>query len=189
MVTFERVEEALGQAPVQPAEAHGVLAGMLCAAGMVEVEAWWAAIGEAESPAEVPEVLRELHAKTLASLTDISGSFELMLPADEMPLEARVQALLDWCQGFLYGYGLAGGRDLARLPADAAEVLRDVHQLAQAQFVLGEDVEEDEQAYCELVEYLRIGVLLVHELLHPKAEPDVKQPRAAWPGLASPTLH
>ncbi|MEO1751781.1 UPF0149 family protein [Thiofaba sp. EF100] len=192
MVEFDRVDEALDDAAVQAAEAHGVLAGMLCAAGAAELGDWWSAIREDESQVKVPEPVRELHAETVASLADVTGTFDLMLPTDEASLEERAEALHDWCQGFLYGYGLAGGRDPVKLLPDAAEVLRDIHQFAQASFDLGEDAEEDEQAYSDLVEYLRVGVLLLHETLHPRPEPatGVKAGAAgAWPQAGSRTLH
>jgi len=202
MVEFDRVDEALDGAAVQAAEAHGVLSGMLCAAGAAELGEWWSNIRGDESQVEVPEPVRELHAETVASLADVTGTFDLMLPQDEASLEERAEALHDWCQGFLYGYGMAGGRDPAKLPHDAAEILRDIHQFAQASFDLGEDAEEDEQAYSELVEYLRVGVLLLHEILHPRldsaaegkatlASGDAAQAEGAihWPHAGSRTLH
>jgi uncharacterized protein YgfB (UPF0149 family) len=137
MVEFDRVDEALDEAAVQAAEAHGVLAGMLCAAGTAELGEWWSAIREDESQVEIPEPVQKLHAETVASLADLTGSFDLMLPADDTSMEERAEALHDWCLGFLYGYGLAGGRDPAKLPADAAEVLRDIHQFARRASTLG----------------------------------------------------
>ncbi|MDM7322315.1 MAG: UPF0149 family protein [Gammaproteobacteria bacterium] len=192
MVEFKRVDEALDDAAVQAAEAHGVLAGMLCAAGAAELGDWWSVICENESQLKVPEPVRELYAETVASLADPTGSFDLMLPTDDSSMEERAKALHDWCQGFLYGYGLAGGREPAKLPADAAEILRDIHHFAQASFDLGEDAEEDEQAYSDLVEYLRVGVLLLHETLHPRPEPAAgtkAKAAVAWPQADFRTLH
>ena len=34
--------------------------------------------------------------------------FELMLPDDDESLEARVEALGTWCQGFVYGLAAGG---------------------------------------------------------------------------------
>ncbi|MGK0674372.1 MAG: UPF0149 family protein [Halothiobacillaceae bacterium] len=192
MVEFERVDEALDDAAVRAAEAHGVLAGMLCAAGGAELGAWWSNIRADESQVEVPEPVRELYTATVASLADVTGLFDLMLPEDDASLDERAEALHDWCRGFLYGYGVAGGLDPRKLPEEAAEVLRDIHQFAQASFDLGEDAEEDEQAYSDLVEYLRVGVLLLHEVLHPRPEPaaDVKAKAAdTWPQAGARTLH
>ncbi|MEF3193418.1 MAG: UPF0149 family protein [Halothiobacillaceae bacterium] len=192
MVEFERVDEALDDAAAQAAEAHGVLTGMLCAAGMVDLADWWSSIRADESQVEPSEPVRELYAETVGSLADVTGVFALMLPDDDASLEERAEALHDWCQGFLYGYGVAGGRAPEKLPEEAAEILRDIHQFAQANFDLGENDEEDEQAYSDLVEYLRVGVLLLHETLHPRPEPaaGAKATAAAtWPQAGSRTLH
>lgn len=172
MVDYDRVEQALDEAAVNAAEAHGVLAGMICAADGVPLSDWWSHIREDDEQVVVPAVLGQVHAETVTSLGEEKGGFDLMLPDDEEDLSDRAEALHAWCQGFLYGYGVAGGRDPAHLSEDAAEVLRDIGQFAQASFDLGEDAEEDELAYSELVEYLRVGVLLLHETLHPREEPE-----------------
>lgn len=171
MVDFDRVEQALDEAAVGAAEAHGVLAGMICASGPVGLSDWWSQIREDDEQTAVPAVLGQVHAETSTSLAEVTGTFDLMLPDDEDDLGDRAEALHLWCSGFLYGYGVAGGRDPAQLPEDAAEVLRDIGQFAQASFDLGDDDEEDELAYSELVEYLRVGVLLLHETLQPRPEP------------------
>jgi len=196
-VDYDRVELALDEAAVGAAEAHGVLAGMICASDGVPLSDWWAQIREDDAQGAVPAILGQVHTETVASLDEERGGFDLMLPDDEEDLVDRAEALHAWCQGFLYGYGVAGGRDPAHLSEDAAEVLRDIAQFAQASFDLGEDAEEDELAYSELVEYLRVGVLLLHEILHPREEPEVrhgpeegKDVGALWsqPG-GSRTLH
>ncbi|TQV62345.1 MAG: UPF0149 family protein [Halothiobacillaceae bacterium] len=172
MVDFDRVEQALDDAAVSAAEAHGVLTGMICASGPVELSDWWSQIREDDEQAAVPALLGQVHAETSTSLAELTGTFDLMLPDDEDDLGDRAEALHLWCNGFLYGYGVAGGKDPSQLPDDAAEVLRDIGQFAQASFDLGDDDEEDELAYSELVEYLRVGVLLLHETLHPRPEPE-----------------
>ena len=180
MVNFDQVEAALRHADMQAAESHGTLVGMMCAAGQVAVDDWWAQVFEAADDAQgVPEradVIETMYAETVNSLLDGVGSFDLMLPDDEDALESRADALHEWCHGFLYGYGVAGGRDVSLLPEEAAEVLRDMAQFAQARFELGEDAEEDELSYSELVEYLRVGVMLLFETLYPRAQP---KPEAA----------
>ena len=173
MVSFDELDMALRNADMQAAEAHGTLVGMLCATGQVDVETWWAQVfepAEGEQGAERPEVVDAMAAETAHSLQGEAGNFDLMLPDDDEALESRTDALHEWCTGFLYGYGVAGGRDVASLPEDAAEVVRDMAQFAQARFELGEDAEEDELSYSELVEYLRVGVMLLFETLYPREE-------------------
>ena len=172
MVSFEQAEAALGQADMQAAEAHGALMGMMCAQGEVAPEIWWAQVYDQEDGAgqSVPDVLRQMVIEAATSLREGAGTFDLMLPEDDVALQARADALHEWCHGFLYGYGVAGGRDEAGLSEEVAEVLRDMAQFAQAAFDLGEDAEEDELSYSELVEYLRVGVMLMYETLYPREQ-------------------
>ena len=46
-----------------------------------------------------------------------------------------------------------------------AEVLRDLTHISQASVETGADAEEEEQAYAEIVEYVRAGVQLIHDEL------------------------
>jgi hypothetical protein len=182
MVNFDQVEAVLIHADMQAAEAHGVLLGMLSAAGKVQAADWWGRVHDAEEAGatlDMPPLLLDVYTKTVDSLFAVTGTFDLLLPDDEEPLEARAEALHEWCYGFLYGYGVAGGRDLSLLPEEAAEVLRDISQFAQARFDLGEDEEEDELSYSELVEYLRVGVMLLHEVLYPREPENLGQARPA----------
>ena len=175
MVNFEHVDAALRDTDVQAAEAHGMLVGMACAAGSVTVQDWWKHVlespeGDAEH-VDRPDVVNRMHAEVMRSLLDEAGSFDLMLPDDDESLALRADALHEWCHGFLYGYGVAGGRDVSLLPEESAELVRDVTQFAQARFELGEDAEEDELSYSELVEYVRVGVMLLFETLYPREQP------------------
>jgi len=178
MVNFEQVDAALRHADMQAAEAHGTLIGMMCATGQVAAQDWWAQVLESaddtQTMQEPPEVVNTLYSEAVNSLLDATGTFDLMLPDDDDALELRADALHEWCHGFLYGYGVAGGREVALLPEDAAEVVRDMAQFAQASFELGEDAEEDELSYSELVEYLRVGVMLLFETLYPR-EPQKRE--------------
>ena len=85
-----------------------------------------------------------------------------------------MHALGEWCQGFLSGLTLGGISDFDKLGTDAREVVEDLVEIARAgtSYHL-EGSEEDEQAYAELMEYLRVGVLLINEELQPlKSAPE-----------------
>ena len=53
----------------------------------------------------------------------------------------------------------------ARCPSDVAEVLRDFAEVARAGAVGDESEETEEDAYAELVEFVRVGVQLVYDEL------------------------
>jgi yecA family protein len=166
------------------AECHGVLAGWLCAAHGLTREQWLAHMAPDRAAGDVlateaADTLEGLRQAVVAQLNDSQLDFQPLLPADDQPLAERVEALGEWCQGFLLGMSLGGLKDVAKLPGDSGEALRDLVQLSRAgSYDVGED-EEDEEAYTELLEYVRTAVLLVNEELNPtRAAPHME-----------PTLH
>ena len=76
--------------------------------------------------------LREVYAQTAQSLVGVESGFELLLPEEEQPIDARTAALAQWCQGFLYGLGSRVIQDASRLPGDAGEVVRDLSEITRA---------------------------------------------------------
>lgn len=168
-----RIDASMGAA-----DAHGALCGMLCARGTIELSEWVDhVIGEQEQGNEllhdVVHKLSELHQSTLEMMNDATGDFKLLLLDDDDPLPERVEALAAWCQGFIYGLAAGGIQEGSELPEDTAELLKDMIEISRA----GHDVDDagveesddndDEVAYMEIEEYVRMGVLLVYEELQP----------------------
>ena len=149
---------------------HGSLTGYLCAGGSAGVEEWPEALA-LDSDSGVPlrnDALRQLYRDCRAQLDDPDLGFEHLLPAFEAPVERRAEALVEWCRGFLGGIGLSGAAS-AGLSPDANEVLADIGRIAQSRFAY-DDENEDENALSEVLEFVRVGVLLLHtELLRPRA--------------------
>ncbi|MDD3608809.1 MAG: UPF0149 family protein [Halothiobacillaceae bacterium] len=161
--------------PLGAAEVQGVLMGMMCAAGTVELARWLDEVLEApegSAPGALNTLaapLTRLHERTVAAFGDRENmALDLCLPQDGAPLVERVNALAHWCEGFMYGYGVGGGRDLRHLPEDAAEILRDIAELSRVEPDTDEN-EANEVALSELIEYLRVGVLVMSLALHPPA--------------------
>lgn len=175
---YEQVRRLLSEsrAVTEPAEAHGTLAGALCATGAYRLEDWLAEIlpdGRAAGVAVAP--LRELYDETRAALTGTQMQFELLLPDDGQPIELRTEALTLWCNGFVYGLGTSRAPDPEHLPGDAGEIVRDLAQIMRAGVDEREGLEANEAALAELVEFVRVGVQVVFEelgaLRHPAASP------------------
>jgi uncharacterized protein YgfB (UPF0149 family) len=152
------------RAMTDAAEAHGTLAGALCALDAYSVEDWLAEIlpDDTAMAAAVP-ALGSLYAETLDALRSGGMEFDLLIPEDEAPLEDRARALSSWCHGFLYGLGTTGAADPARLSPDAGEVVRDLTEITRAGVDAADGDEENEAALAELVEFVRVGVQLVFE--------------------------
>ena len=158
---------------VTAGEVHGMICGLLCANASAKSTQWekhlWPQRDHSDLLAlEASDVFRTLHEATRQQLNDPTCDFQLLLPDDEEHIDLRVQALGDWCQGFLVGLSLGGVKDFSPLPVDAREIAEDLVEIARAgsSYHL-EGSEEDEAAYAELMEYLRVGVMLINEELHP----------------------
>jgi uncharacterized protein YgfB (UPF0149 family) len=102
--------------------------------------------------------------------------FDLLIPDDDEPIEARTEALTLWCNGFVYGLGSGGATDPERLPGDAGEIVRDLAQIMRAGVDEREATEANESALAELVEFVRVGVQVVFEELR-----TLRQPRPTRP--------
>ncbi len=99
-------------------------------------------------------------------------SFAPLLPTDDAPIGDRTLALGEWCQGFLYGLGSGVAvPEASGLPGDAAEVLRDMTEITHVDVDPEDDLESNESAYAELVEFVRVGVQLLYDQLQPLREP------------------
>ena len=86
-----------------------------------------------------------------------------MLPDDDSIIDVRVEAISDWCQGFLMGLGLAGIKDIENLPEDLPELVQDFIKISRADALSLDDDEASENAFTEIVEYVRVGALMFRE--------------------------
>jgi uncharacterized protein YgfB (UPF0149 family) len=166
---------ALTDAP----EAHGTLAGAFCSADDYRFESWLAELFADGRAAEEPaRLLREMFNQTRAALHADDLQFIAVLPDDVEPLAARAEALGQWCQGFLYGLGTNPIPHPDALPADVAEVVRDLSSIVQVGVDETEDDETNESAYAELVEFVRVGVQLLFEELAPYRAANAPTPKS-----------
>ena len=105
-----------------------------------------------------------LFEQTRQQLASSSFGLALLLPDDDESLVSRTEALGSWCRGFLYGLGLSGIGDISRLPDDLPEILLDMEKISHADdYVAQDENEEDEQAFAELEEYVRVGAMMLNE--------------------------
>lgn len=157
--TWQEMGHYLGthEAPISAAESHGLLCGLLCMRADHARETWIQRTFDDAELSEAPAPLDRVYDETLHQLDDTDFDFELLLPDDEeLGLAERTAALAEWCSGFGFGVG-ASGRDTEALGTESREFLYDAARIAQAE-VAGD--EDDEAAFAEVVEYVRMGVLL-----------------------------
>lgn len=148
------------------AQAHGVLCGLVAVLGAQAPLEWLdLALGEAGVSAGLPEsdqqLLSTARAEVLAAFSADEFALTPLLPEEESLIGPRVEALGEWCRGFLAGLGQAG------LPKgwpdgdEIREALRDLDRIASTEVELSGDDEEDERDLAELCEFVRFAALMI----------------------------
>jgi uncharacterized protein YgfB (UPF0149 family) len=170
--TYEDFERVLREARAlpDPAEAHGTLAGALCSSRDYGLLEWVHEILPDDSPEDAAlqsSVLQRVYDSMVRSLAGNDANFEPLLPDDDAPLTERAGALSSWCQGFLYGLGSGASSDPSKVSTEAGEIIRDFTEITHVGVDAGDENEENETAFAEVVEFVRVGVQLLFVELAP----------------------
>lgn len=172
------------------AQAHGLLCGRLAVRGANGASAWRDQVLEDLDRsdalrAECESVLDALLQSTWQQLAERQSDFRLLLPEDDEDAGSRTQAIADWCEGFLHGLVADAHNDpmKQRLAAEPlSEVIKDMLEITRATVDYEEDEEDNEIAYAELVEYIRVSAQLAYEELAdlrdgPSSSDPAEEPR------------
>jgi hypothetical protein len=172
MLNFDSIRNSLQKlgATADAAESHGTLCGLLLDNSGVAV--WLQHTLDALPEkgdvlaAEELRVLEQLFEQSRQQLNTDDCSFELLLPDDADDLALRLLGLASWCQGFLYSIGVIGKDKFESLDQQSQECLSDLLEIGKLDY---REVasEEAEQQYSELVEHVRMSVLMLNETMNP----------------------
>lgn len=170
--SLARTRGEMGMADL--AECHGVACGLICVredSGAADFLDTLDLLQLTSGPGgELRQIMSELFEATFSQLRDDQLRLALWLPGDEESLDERTAALAQWCTGFLAGLGGAG-QGLENLSQEAREALDDLQQIARAEVGGGVSDEDEEDAYYQVIEYIRVVTLLLREELR-GPEPD-----------------
>lgn len=175
-LNYRRVSDALvlANAEIGAAECHGMFCGVLCANGQLNVEAMAIQVlgsldKERPGARESVQHISQLLSTTMEQLGGDEFRLQLLLPDDDAPLAERSSALGLWCQGFVMGLSAGGVTKDTELQKDSREVILDLTKIAhrlQADDDGQLDVDDEEEAaFIEVEEYVRVGVMLINEEL------------------------
>ena len=148
--------------PIDVCQLHGILSGCLVAGAPDQAENYLRSLILNRSGPEVREATNTLFSLitiTQAWLTNFGFEFHLLLPEDTSLLPERLESFACWCQGFMKGLDMG---DLSVDDIDNEDVLEaighidDFADMDAADFDYEED---DEKAYFEITEYVRLSVL------------------------------
>ncbi len=149
-------------------EVHGVACGLLCALADDLQGDWHQAL---YSECDMDDVLVQecrattdnLLAQSAVQLRDEEAyGFDLCLP-DEDDLPGYAGGLRDWCQGFLYGVGVAAPQLQSVLSEEGREALQDMSEISKLDVTAVAGGEEEAAALAEVEEYLKIAALTVRQ--------------------------
>ncbi len=168
---------------VDASEIQGMLCGMLAGGMNIDDKQWLSALSDmvnesVEFSTKVSDILIGMYNQICQEFIEADFALQICLPEDSNALNERGTALIHWVQGFLLGFGLHQN-DLSKCSAEVKEALEDFSQIAKMDESMEED-EESEQAFLEVLEYVRIGAMLCFNELG-KSIIDSKQ--------QSPKLH
>lgn len=166
-LSYNELEKALNKTSLKlhPSQVHGLVCGYLCG-NPKDTKAWEALVTGKEEPESTHIVLQSLYDLSAKQLREFLFEFQLMLPKDSKALPERAEALTLWCQGMLTGLKMADVPITERQQSELTEAINDLIEVAKMNY---EDVvasEEDEVAYSDLVEYIRMVVTFIYQELH-----------------------
>lgn len=172
MMDFNSVQNALERlgATTDASESHGTLCGLLLGNSTMAMwlEHTLSAVPEQGDvlAAEQLRILKQLFEQTRDRLNIEDMSLELLLPDDSDDLTRRLFNLASWCQGFLYGITVIGQSNSKTHDEQSRECLSDLLEISKldAKEVASE---ETEQQFAEIVEHVRMSVLMLNETLNP----------------------
>ncbi|UPQ88373.1 YecA family protein [Vibrio sinaloensis] len=182
-LTFASELQSAGLA-VNPAELHGLLAGMLSGGLSLTDKSWQPLVYDYVSEGMGwPSKVLQLAQSTLdASVVELTGSgmdLELLLPDEEASatLFDVADALADWVNHFISGVGLINA-PIGKAAADVKEALADLEEIAKLGIDEDDDMEEQAQLLEQVIEHVKACVLTIHAEFGRKVEAQ-----------AAPTIH
>jgi len=160
---FEELNQSLHETTLKlhASQVHGIICGMYC--GNPTSTAWLELVSGGEESNQTQAMLQTLYDVTVKQLNDSLFDFQLVLPSDSDTLPERAEALTLWCQGFLTGLKLTQIQIEGREPSEMTEAINDLIEIAKMNYEEVVVSEEDETAYVELIEYVRVAVILICE--------------------------
>ncbi len=165
---YDEVAATLVRCPTlpSPSEAHGLVTGLLVAGVSPPRRAWEQELFGSLDPADVlasecRSVLDRIFAAAEVEHDQEGMELTLLLPAGIAVDRARLVALSDWVEGFLFGLGLAGESLKVGLSSQGRSVLADIAEFARLDVDDAEDNDDNRSMLIDVEEFLREGVLLI----------------------------
>ena len=159
-VTYDLLHDTLTteRVPISTSEFHGILCGYLCTQPQTEQYPWQALLSSfidqqlTLSPLAC-EVISQTCEQVTTSQAEGSLLFSVMIPDDEQTVQLRVEALGQWCAGFVSGYGYGNSATHPdKQTLDRLQVLTAIAQVTSDETAQDDEAERDLLVVCEHVQ-------------------------------------
>ena len=158
-------ELASAGAGIRASECHGFISGYFCANNALVMELLQdhlvAGIDGERNLDNCYAILSHVGEQVAESVMADDLSFNLLLPDDETSMSERAHALSEWCAGFASGLGVGGMSDKPPLKEESDEFVKDIVAISRMETNV-DDTETAESDLFELVEYVRMGAIMLH---------------------------
>lgn len=165
--SFDELTSVLSSAttPFFAAYIHGSMSGLLCTDTRQLPIVWEAFLTDSglTGAATENELLNKLFVLTASHLESAAGAMMLLLPQEDAKLSSRLQALSTWCEGFLDGIVWENKGLEEEIVQEALADLASIKEVATKT----KSTNENEAAYIEVLEFVKVAVLLIHAECQP----------------------
>lgn len=167
MIEYHIAKEALEKFSTTEtiASAHGILCGYACVNVDITIENWLYEILEEYSKDDDFQTFARIFNATLEELSDPELNFNLLIDEDS-GLTVMAMDIKDWSNGFLTGLGLS---QVQTGDAEILEILENISDIAALDSSITE-TDENANDLNEILEFLRMSVLLIQETLNPSKQ-------------------
>ena len=180
--TYQQVSRAIQKlgSDIDPSETHGLLTGVICSGSLMDGKSWLNHLThtqqkETKTTAASRAQILELYRISFERLNDDEFNFDLLLPSDTETLNTRAEALTNWCKGFLTGLSIAGIDIKTGVSEESADALYHLVEIAKLDFEEISITEQDEMAFFEVSEYVRLSAMVIFTEIHNWLDDNSKQ--------------
>lgn len=148
------------------ADCHGFLSAQSCITEYPETDIWQEYLdlrsADEAQVRQCHEVIHTVLSDIRKSLLSADFDFQLLIPDDDAALPDRVDALSEWCHGFLNGFAPGDSAEFILATEDGRELIENFTRICHIGAEKTDD-ESDEQALFELIEYVRLGAIYIYD--------------------------
>ncbi|MDN3608198.1 YecA family protein [Vibrio ostreicida] len=163
---------------VNPAELHGLLAGMVSGGLNLTDNSWQPLLFDYTNdglgwPTNSLQLAQSTLDVTIKEFTGTEMDISIMLPDEQSrnSLFETADAVAEWVNHYISGLGLAGA-ELKKTSTDVKEALADLEEIARLGIDEDDDLQEQAQLLEHVIEHVKACALIIHAELGQKVSQE-----------------